>query len=139
METFPKSCEQTLSYLKDNLVMDQNCMKWKVDKHWFKISFNVGDLVFLHIQPYKKTSLEDQGHQNLTLKFYGPYPILHHIIQFAYTLDLSASSKIHPIFHMSCINKVVGLNYKVQTTLPKLDEEGSILFHPKDVLHIREW
>ena len=53
--------------------MAQNHMKQQVDQHQSERSFEVGDLVFLWIQPYKKKYIKAQGHQKLSPKFYGPY------------------------------------------------------------------
>lgn len=50
---------RTLVALKTNLEMAQNHMKWQVDRHHLERSFVVGDFVFLHLQPYKQTSLRD--------------------------------------------------------------------------------
>ena len=98
----------------------------------------MGDLVFLHLQPYKKAFLKDQGHQNISLKFYGHYQILQHIGAVAYKLALPPSSKINPVFHVSCLKKVVGPNYQVQYTLPELTKEGSIGLHTIAILQTRE-
>ena len=56
----------------------------------------------------------------------------------AYKLALPASSKIHPVFHVSCLKKVVGPNHQVQSTLPELTEEGSIWLQPVAILKTRE-
>ena len=85
--------------------------------------FEAGDQVILHLQPYKKNSLKDKGHQKLAPKFYGPYLVLQHNGQVAYKLALPIYSKINPLFHVSCLKKVVDMNYKVQTILPELDEK----------------
>ena len=94
--------------------------------------------MFLHLQPYKKTSLKVKGRQNFSPKFYGPYQSIQSIGEVAYKLALPEQSKIHPIFHVSCLKKVVGQNCHIQMTLPKLDEEGSLWIHPKLVLDTRE-
>ena len=73
VETLLQSCEWTLVVLKANLVMAQNHMKQQANKHHSECSFEVGDHAFLHLQPYKQTSLKAQDHQKLTSKFYGPY------------------------------------------------------------------
>ena len=127
-----------LKTLKDNLVLAQNRMKQQVDQHCSERKFEEGDQVFLHLQPYKQTSLKDKGHQKISPKFYGPYQILQRIGQVAYKLALPAHSKIHPVFHVSCLKKVVGQNCRIQTKLPELDEEGSIWLHPEAVLSTRE-
>lgn len=98
----------------------------------------MGDLVFLNLHPYKKTSLKVQGHQKLNPKFYGPYQILQRIGTMAYKLGLPASSKIHPVFHVLCLKKVVGPTCQVQSTLPEPTKEGSIWLQPVAILQTRE-
>eukprot|EP00253_Pinus_taeda_P013402 PITA_13402 len=56
----------------------------------------------------------------------------------AYKLALPPMVKIHPIFHVSRLNKVIGNNCKIQTSLLELDEEGSIRLQPEQVLDTRE-
>jgi hypothetical protein len=74
----------------------------------------------------------------LAPKFYGPYHIIKHIGLVAYKLALRATSKIHPVFHVSCLKKVVGQNCRVQTILPELDEEGSLWLQLEVVLNAHE-
>lgn len=90
------------------------------------------------MQPYKQTSLKGTGHHKLSPKFFGPYQILQRIGEVAYKLALPPTAKIHPVFHVSCLKKVVGNNCKIQTSLPELDEEGSIYRQPEQVLDKRE-
>eukprot|EP00253_Pinus_taeda_P018390 PITA_18390 len=56
----------------------------------------------------------------------------------AYKLALLPTAKIHPVFHVSCLKKVIGDNYRIQTILPELDEEGSIWLQPEQVMDTRE-
>ena len=58
--------------------------------------------------------------------------------QVAYQLDLPSQSKLHPVFHVSCLKKVIGTRCQIQTNLPELAEEGSIWLQPKAVLDQRE-
>ena len=44
---------------------------------------------------------------------------------------------MHPIFHVSCLNKVVGENRPVQTIVTELDEEGKIILEPEAVMETR--
>jgi hypothetical protein len=45
--------QQVLKILNDNLTMAQNHTKQQEDQHRSEISFEVGDWVFLRLQPYK--------------------------------------------------------------------------------------
>eukprot|EP00253_Pinus_taeda_P025117 PITA_25117 len=56
----------------------------------------------------------------------------------AYKLALPPTAKLHPVFHVSCLKKVIGNNCRIQTSLPELDEEGSIWLQPEQVLDTRE-
>ena len=49
--------QKVLKLLKDNLVMAQNMMKRQTYQHHSEKEFEVGDWVFLRIQPYKQMSL----------------------------------------------------------------------------------
>ena len=63
--------------------------------------------------------------------------MLQNIGTMAYKLELLASSRVHPIFHVSCLKKVIGEIILVQTILPELDEEGKIILEPEAVMEKR--
>jgi len=44
---------------------------------------------------------------------------------------------VHPIFHVSCLKRVIGDKLLVQTISPKLDEEGKITLEPEAVKETR--
>jgi hypothetical protein len=95
--------------------------------------------VFLHLQPYKQTSLKDKTPQKLAPKFYGPYEIIQHIGQVAY--KLGSSIPLQDSSSISCVLSKeghVGSKCKVQTNLPELDEEGSIWLQLEVVLDTKE-
>ena len=54
----------------------------------------------------------------------------------AYKMELHASSRVHPVFHVSCLNKVRGEKLPVQTLFPKLDEEVKIILEPEEIMEI---
>jgi len=123
--------EGTLYSLKYNFVMDENHMNKKVDQGHSMHQLVEGDQMFLHLQTYKHTSLKDEQFQNITPKFNGPYIILKQVGHVAYQLSLPSHSKINPIFHVSWLKKVIGTKCQTQTSLPELDEEGSIWLNHK--------
>ena len=74
---------------------------------------------------------------NLSLKYYGPYKVLQKIGTMAYKLELPTSLWVHPVFHVSCLNKVIGNKLPIQTIFPELDEEGKIILEPEAVTETR--
>ena len=46
--------------------------------------------------------------------------------------------KIHNVFHVSYLNKVIGKNISVSDTLPHLDDEGQLVLIPNKILRTRE-
>jgi len=101
-------------------------------------NFDVGDWVFLWLQPYKQMSLkQDKKDNKLSLKYYGPYKVLQNIGNMAYKLKFPASSRVHLVFHVSCLKKVTGERLLVQTIFLELDEEGKIIFYLEPVTKTR--
>jgi hypothetical protein len=93
VEDYIEHQQQILQLLKDNLTMTQNPMKQQAYQHRSEISFEVGDWVFLRLQPYKHISLKQAKKDNkLSLKYYGPYKVLQSIGTMAYKLEFPASS-----------------------------------------------
>ena len=60
-----------MKVLKDNLCHAQNQQKIYADQKWVERSFQIGDLVFLRLQPYKQSSLKNSGAEKLKPRFYG--------------------------------------------------------------------
>ena len=87
--------------------------------------------MFLRLQPYKKLSLKQQGKNRLAPKFYGPFQINKKIIQVAYRLELPENFRIHNVFHISCLKKMLGQAQRVQTEIPEFDEEGKNYFRAR--------
>jgi hypothetical protein len=130
--------QQVLQIFKDNLTMAQNHMKEHADQHHCERSFEVGDWVLLILQPYKQMSLKQaKKDHKLSPKYYGPYKVLQKIGTMAYKLDFPTSSQVHPVFHVSCLQKVIGDKIPVQTILPEIDEEEKIILEPEAITDTR--
>ena len=85
--------QEVLQLLKDNLILVQNRMKQYANQHHSERSFDVGDWVFLRLQPYKQMALKQANKDNkLSPKYYGPYKVLQKIGNITYKLELLSSS-----------------------------------------------
>ena len=113
-------------------------MKQHADQHHSEQRFNVGDWVFLRLQPYKQMSLKNTKKDNkLSPKYYIPYKVLQNIGSMAHKLELPSSSRVHLVFHVSYLKKVISDKLKVQMILPELDGEGNIILEPAEITEIR--
>ena len=83
---------------------------------------------------YLKQAKKDN---KLSPKYYGPDKVLQKIGTTIYKLELLASSQVHPIFHVSCLKKVIGDKLLVQTILLELDEEEKTILEPEAVTKTR--
>lgn len=50
-------------------------MKFYADQHKIEKEFQVGDWVYLKLQPFKQQSVITKINQKLAAKYYGPYEI----------------------------------------------------------------
>jgi hypothetical protein len=103
--------------IKQHLHKGSLRMKQQADKSRSERKFEVGDSVFLKLQPYVQTSLAPRANQKLAYKYFGPIKVLHPVGQVAYRLELPPSS-LHLVFHVSQLKKVVSEGTVVSTSLP---------------------
>lgn len=100
--------EAILDDLRFHLTSSQHKMKLAADGRRRDDSFQLGEQVYLKLQPYRQSSLARRPYEKLAARFYGPFKIIQLIGNVAYKLDLPATSKIHPVFHISQLKRCIG-------------------------------
>ncbi|XP_070036760.1 uncharacterized protein [Nicotiana tomentosiformis] len=100
------SCQ--VKIIKEQLKSAQSHQKSYSDVRPRDLEFKEDDWVFLKVSPMKGImQFERKG--KLSLRYVGPYKIIHRICQVAYKLELPPEmSLVHPVFHVSMLKKVVG-------------------------------
>ncbi|GJV00143.1 retrotransposon-related protein [Tanacetum coccineum] len=101
-----------------------------------KRSYQVGEWVYLKLQPYKQSSVEFISNQKIAAKYCGPFPIIAKIGQVAYTLQLPPNSAIHPTYHVSLLKPHHG-TLPASLTLPSTYQRDHTSKVPAKVLEIR--
>eukprot|EP00253_Pinus_taeda_P004594 PITA_04594 len=83
-------------------------------------------------------SMGAMGAKKLKPHFYGPYKVIHKIGQVAYELELPQGSKIHNVFHVSCLKKALGQQVTVTDELPPMEDEGHLVLQLEAIIDTRE-
>jgi hypothetical protein len=108
-----------LDLVRQQLLRAQQRMKLQADKRRSERSFQVGDMVYLKLQPYVQAYLAPRAHQKLSYRYFGPYKILSRIGDVTYKLDLSASSSVHPVFHVSLLKSAPSTKYPLSAAVER--------------------
>ncbi|KAJ0976176.1 hypothetical protein J5N97_018141 [Dioscorea zingiberensis] len=99
--------EAVIQVLKQQLTLARERMQFQANKHRTERTFEVGDKVYLRLQPYMQNSVMNREVPKLAARYYGPYPILRRLGNVAYKLELPPSAAIHPVFHVSLLKKAL--------------------------------
>ncbi|KAB2612512.1 hypothetical protein D8674_034828 [Pyrus ussuriensis x Pyrus communis] len=129
--------DKLLAMPKTNLLVAQNRMKAQADKHRMEKVFEVGDLVYLKLVHYQLQSLAAYAYHKLHPWFYGPCEVLERIRSVAYKHKLLTDSKIHHVFHVSCLKKHLGPGVSPLSVLPVVTKDGLQSQEPMLILQRR--
>lgn len=106
-----------MTQILQQLVRSRQRMKAQADKNRSERHFEVGDHVYLKLQPYVQSSLALRSNQKLSFQFFGPYTVLRRVGEVAYQLDLPPMSHIHDVVHVSQLKKYIPPKTQVYTDL----------------------
>lgn len=112
-------------------------MKAQADKKRYERFFQVGDNVYMKLQPYVQSSLAYRSNQKLAFKYYGPFEVLQKIGAVAYKLNLLANSKVHSVVHVSQLKQQLDLSIQPSLDLSSVCTDPSQALVPEAILNTR--
>jgi hypothetical protein len=71
-------------------------------------------------------------------RFYEPYRVIRRVGEVACELELPEGSRVHNVFHVSCLKKTLGQQATTSADLLPLDEEGQLVLTPENIIDARE-
>ncbi|KAL2250254.1 UNVERIFIED_CONTAM: Transposon Ty3-I Gag-Pol polyprotein [Sesamum indicum] len=113
---------KVLQMLKENLQLAQHRMKIYADRKRTEREFQVGDEVFLKLQPHKQTSVAFRKRLKLSAKYYGPYKVIEKVGKVAYKLELPPG-----------LQRKIGSKYFPSDQLPEFEDE-TFKIYPTTIL-----
>jgi len=123
--------------MQEQLLKAQDRMRAQANKHRREVEFEVGEMVYLKIAPYKLKKLAKRFNQKLSPRYYGLYEVLQRIGVVAYKLKLPEDTRVHPVFHASLLKKAITPNIEPQPLPPCMNEDWHLEPGPDKVLDQR--
>ena len=80
----------------------------QANRHRSERSFNPDDWVWVRLQPHRQQSVERCTCSKLAPRYSRPYQVRRRIGVVAYELCLPATSRVHPVFHVSLLRAFKG-------------------------------
>ena len=103
VETILTDLRDTLITVQSNLTKAQAYQKKYADQHRRHDTFKLNERVLLDTSDITFTT----GTKKLLDKYIGPYKIIEVISDVAYKLDLPIKFRLHPVFHISKLKRVI--------------------------------
>ncbi|CAM8992550.1 unnamed protein product [Rhodiola kirilowii] len=129
--------DQLLQALKQNLARAQHRMTQQANLKRHHKEFNVGDFVWVRLQPYRQNSLRNRRTNKFAKRFYGPFQITERVGSVAYRLNLSSTARIHNVFHIALLRRFVGDPSTATQHFPEHMEGLKPVLTPDKVLQSR--
>ncbi|KAL7137463.1 hypothetical protein ABFS83_10G093900 [Erythranthe nasuta] len=126
-----------LDLIRDNLLLAQTRMKHDADTKRVERRFEVGDEVYLKLQPFRQNSVALRGNLKLSNRYFGPYSIVERVGPVAYRLLLPPNSKVHDVFHVSLLKKKLSTKHIPSPNLPFTTDTGTFEVSPAKLLDHR--
>ncbi|XP_059315528.1 uncharacterized protein LOC132066182 [Lycium ferocissimum] len=125
-----------LQFFPYHLKRAQQRMSDQANKHRSDRQFNIGDWVYLKIQPYRQLTVSGTHFTKLSAKYYGPYQILERIGAVAYKLSVPPQLLLHPTFHVSQLKRCYQLPAEISHP-PVLELSSPYCPQPEKILERR--
>lgn len=109
-------------------------MKKNADLKRNEQQYQVGDWVYLRLQPYCQASIQQRKNLKLSPRYYGPFQAEQKIGEVAYRTQLPPTTQIHNVFHVSQLKKQLGQKVSPLPTLPLVDSRGVFKPEPDKIL-----
>jgi hypothetical protein len=114
-----QEAERQIQVVRENLKLVQSRQKSYADHRRRKLSFQVGDFVYLKVSPMRGLR-HFKIHRKLAPRYIGPFKILEQRGEVAYQLELPPQlSDVHDVFHVSQLRKCLRVSEE-QLTLEEL-------------------
>jgi hypothetical protein len=124
-----------LQILQQHLAKAQHTMKKQADKKRTPRSFELGDMVYLKMQPYREHALGTGNPLKLASRWYGPFKVIQLVGNRAYKLQLPQVTLLHDVFHVNQLKKHLGPRAVPNRSLPMVTHMRCDLLAPSSYSH----